>query len=603
MNFKKIDRFITSALAAIFLTVISTGCTLTVKNNGNSTTTTAAATATPTAAPSGLFSGGSGTIGDPYLIANATDLETLHTKLIGTDYNDYKSKYYKQTANINLGGAVKSYIPIGLSDTVPDFSDPFVAFATSPSSKPFLGTYDGDNKKIQNMKLESSSGMVYYYAFFLSLGSGAVVKNLIFENPTITIDAGIGAATVAGFSSGSIEHVTVTGLTANYGTLMMFSGGIVGNQQGGVGISDTTVAGNITGSTVNVWDPGSQDISAESENIGGIVGALMNLDTGITPALNNVSSAVNITGANGIAGVVAFIVGQVSVSHASNSGAIISHNAAAGFTSGVFPGSLAGVPGLADAALSFISNTGTITVTGAVGKYSMSAGLINQGKFTMSDSYNTGNVINNHSINGTSAGILNSPMISAALTRVYSTGDISYTGARVEPVGNTAYPYGQVAGLVGAVPGGNSLSLTNAFSTGQLTTEVGENTIGALIGSLWNIGTGDTVTVQNCYSANTYTGGNNGGTTGRSIANIYISNGALPTVNISNIYWGSDGYGANDGFSMSNVDQFVIAGGNDFRTAAVGLSEADMHLQASFAGFGFGTIWNAPNGSVYPLLR
>ena len=80
---------------------------------------------------------GSGIEADPYIIASAEDLISM-SKLINSDetYAKYADKIYKQTATIDMN--MKEFTPIG-----------------AVAAKPFKGTYEGSNNRIDNL---STSG-------------------------------------------------------------------------------------------------------------------------------------------------------------------------------------------------------------------------------------------------------------------------------------------------------------------------------------------------------------------------------------------------------------------------------------------------------------
>jgi hypothetical protein len=93
------------------------------------------------------FSGGTGAVGDPYLISSTDDWNALATAV--TNGKTYNGKYFKQTANI--------------SATTMAGSD----------SKAFSGNYDGDGKTLD----VTLSGSGNYTAPFVYI-SGATIKNL-----------------------------------------------------------------------------------------------------------------------------------------------------------------------------------------------------------------------------------------------------------------------------------------------------------------------------------------------------------------------------------------------------------------------------------------
>ena len=117
------------------------------------------------------YSGGSGTSGAPYLIANKTDLKYL------TENSGEWSKYFQQTADITFADADfqsggdfyngdSRFIPIGTESTK------------------FTGSYVGDGHRISNIKINKSSSnnlRVFGYT-----NSCSEIKNLGIENIDIS---------------------------------------------------------------------------------------------------------------------------------------------------------------------------------------------------------------------------------------------------------------------------------------------------------------------------------------------------------------------------------------------------------------------------------
>ncbi len=86
------------------------------------------------------FGGGTGTSGDPYIIASGAQLAYLAQQVnAGTTYS---SKYFKQTSDIDLNSL--EWTPIG------------IYISSSGSNKQFAGTYDGDGNIIANLKINQS---------------------------------------------------------------------------------------------------------------------------------------------------------------------------------------------------------------------------------------------------------------------------------------------------------------------------------------------------------------------------------------------------------------------------------------------------------------
>jgi len=124
----------------------------------------------------GQFSGGSGTVGDPFQIATVADMQTLSANSV------YWNNHFKMTADIDLTGMAMT--PIGNSTTK------------------FTATFDGDGYAINN--LSSSNGL-----FGTVSGGGAEIRDLVLLNPNIT--GGSGGLVGLLLDEGSVSGCVVAG--------------------------------------------------------------------------------------------------------------------------------------------------------------------------------------------------------------------------------------------------------------------------------------------------------------------------------------------------------------------------------------------------------
>ncbi|MDR1183422.1 MAG: FIVAR domain-containing protein, partial [Coriobacteriales bacterium] len=177
---------------------------------------------------------GEGTEASPYLIASVADLQWVRTKISTTaTTNDYRGKYYKLTADIDMAD-VENWGPLNgnLFDTT------------------FTGTFDGNGKAISNVKLIAATGN---YGFF-GMINGATIKDLALVNLELT-NNGTNTGGIAGTAMGpsTISGCYVSGTITSYGVR---AGGILGQTQATVTIENCRVDGAVEGST----------------NVGGILG-------------------------------------------------------------------------------------------------------------------------------------------------------------------------------------------------------------------------------------------------------------------------------------------------------------------------------------------
>ena len=206
-------------------------------------------------APYVLFSGGTGTEENPYLISTDKDLLTLSDYMARADSAAvYSSRHYRQTADIDMSAAT-DYTPIGLI-----------------SELRFAGEYDGGNFMISNMKVSQKVfGMPA--GLFGFVGKDAVVKNVVINGITIVSSSYYTGAVAGDIYCSTIENCTVnnaeinnTGAPAS-GDLKdnSLTGGIVGHAYEGV-VKDCKFDGTIYAST---------------HRSGGIVGVASSSGTGV----------------------------------------------------------------------------------------------------------------------------------------------------------------------------------------------------------------------------------------------------------------------------------------------------------------------------------
>ncbi|MGU7784559.1 GLUG motif-containing protein [Burkholderia sp. PU8-34] len=200
------------------------------------------------------------------------------------------------------------------------------------------------------------------------------------------------------------------------------------------------------------------------------------------------------------------------------------------------------------------SDPGTVSdayATGSVSGTSYVGGLVgfNYGTGAVSNSYATGSVNGNIRVGG----LIGENW--GAVTDVYATGSVS----------GASY----VGGLIGFTFTSNT-QVRDAYATGSVS---GTSYVGGLVGA--NYGG----IVSNAYA----TGSVNGGSNSQNVGGLVGYNDYTGTV--SNAYW-----------DTATTGQTTSAGG-------VGLTDAQMTQQSSFAGFDFTNTWRIYNGYTYPLLK
>ena len=230
------------------------------------------------------YSGGSGTSGAPYQIANKADLKYL------SENSGEWTKYFIQTADINFiasdfenGGdfynSGNGFIPIGTLS--PDFS----------------GSYNGDGYTIDGLFINRSG--TERIGFFGRTGSAATISNIGLTNVDIT-GAGVTGGLI-GQSYSDVSNCYTTGsVSGSYSV-----GGLIGQTESNVTVTGCYSTVNITGtynlggfvgncfiSTINIcYSTG--DVTGNS-NTGGFVG-----NNGEGSTVENCYSLGNITRKSG----------------------------------------------------------------------------------------------------------------------------------------------------------------------------------------------------------------------------------------------------------------------------------------------------------------
>jgi hypothetical protein len=120
----------------------------------------------------GTYSGGGGTIGDPYRIANAMDLCE-----IGVTSADFDS-YFVLVNDINMVG-ITTFVPIG-----------YYATTSLTSGVPFTGYFDGQGFAISKLTITSNKPGIGVFGLVDS--SDAVIKNVTVINPVFTTTSSSG---------------------------------------------------------------------------------------------------------------------------------------------------------------------------------------------------------------------------------------------------------------------------------------------------------------------------------------------------------------------------------------------------------------------------
>ncbi len=314
---------------------------------------------------SAAFAGGNGSQGNPYLIANCTDLQNMSSNLSAS----YALNNSIDCSGFDYNSDGKGFMPIG------NYSDPFT------------GTFDGRNFTISNLYINRPED--YDVGLFDYVGdvSPASISNIGLINASITGGADTGGLIGESYYS-NISNSYVTG-SVNGNKKNGHAGGLIGESEGDI-ISNCYVTGSVNGNNdsnnvgglignsyfsniSNSYATGSVNGNNKNDNVGGLIG---------NSYFSNISNSYvtgNVTG-----NVSSDVGGLIGSSDSSN----IFNSYATGNVTGNVSSDVGGLIGS-----SYFSNISKVYTTGSVtGDYDV-GGLIGQSfGNTINNSYTTGNV-------------------------------------------------------------------------------------------------------------------------------------------------------------------------------------------------------------------
>jgi beta propeller repeat protein len=209
-----------------------------------------------------VYSGGSGTLEDPYQIRTAE-----HMSILSRHPDDW-GKHFKLMTDIDLGDDAYKNIYIGQYAEEGDLNH-----------LPFLGSFDGNGKTLSNYRY-TGDDVPDYVGLFSYLGSGGQIRNLTLE----AVEIATPKSSYVGGLVGLSESGTVTGCRVQGGIIGKDAvGGIVGlNWQGT--ISNCRVGGEIRGQGYiggligygyggsSIQNSGFQGLVTGNSMLGGIIG-------------------------------------------------------------------------------------------------------------------------------------------------------------------------------------------------------------------------------------------------------------------------------------------------------------------------------------------
>ncbi|MGE5315813.1 MAG: GLUG motif-containing protein [Acidobacteriota bacterium] len=185
-------------------------------------------------ATTSAFSGGAGTLADPYLIGTLADLIAINT----SPFKDGAS-YFRQIANIDASPTATMNGGLGVQPIA------------------FKGSYDGQGYSITNIRINYA--MVWEVGLFSQTGAAQTIANVRLVNAYIV--GGLNVGGIVGANGGIVRGCSVSGSVYSYHTESVNTGGCVGFNTGTIDQCYSSA------------DVASSDPAIASSSIGGFVGA------------------------------------------------------------------------------------------------------------------------------------------------------------------------------------------------------------------------------------------------------------------------------------------------------------------------------------------
>ncbi len=413
-----------------------------------------------------VLAAGSGTVGDPYLVSNLTELQDMGTSLtahfaLSNDIDASATALWNDAATSTA--TLEGFLPIGAI------------------FDPFTGAFDGRGYTITGLTIDRPTEYVGLFGSVFNPVS--VIQNLTIENAVITGNSYVGTL-IGWLTTGTVTNCAIiSGSVSGIG--QFYTGGLIGFNQGSV--NQCYATGSISG----IWHVGglignnrgpmslcyATSSVLGTYSVGGLIGE-NEWDVSNSYATGSISVFVSpsetFPGAGGnVGGLIGTNLGPISDCHASGTvtglnnsvGGLIGFNQTTTVSLSYATGSVSGtgqVGGLIGANIGvvgfdFLGHVNQSYATGTVfGTNNGIGGLTGSNSGTVSQSFATGSVTGTTGVGGLSGG---------------STGTV-----------DQSYAMGSVSGisLVGGLIGDTTFgSVSQSYSTGSVS---GTTDVGGLIG-------------------------------------------------------------------------------------------------------------------------
>jgi len=553
------------------------------------------------------FSGGKGTVDDPFQITTATHLDSL--------------RYYLGISMSNTSFKLMNDIDLSnwLSPGNPGYNDGAFWLPIGDSAHPFYGKLDGNDFTVTGLKINraetSFSGLLGVVGYSGKLNN---IRVVIAEDDSVngqSFTGGIVGKNDSGTVSGCIVSGRINGCT-NVGGLM---GGNINGTVSNCHVSGTVTGDTMVGGLVGFNRKGLVNTCGSSSRVSGIcmIGGLVGKkDAGI---ISNCAASDTVIGRWDVGGLVGYGLSG-STTKCSTSVSVIGGNGIGGlqgvslwdavsdcYASGAVNGSGSGCGGLIGgyqySNLSNCNASGSVSGTNAVGGL---LGSYDQG--IISDCHATGAVFGTEGVGGLIGSISNYQQY-AHLDSCFASGSVKGTD--------------RVGGLIGVCYG--SMGLIRCYAAGKVS---GTDLVGGLVGAIKNGGLGecyasgavegriavggllgsiDSVTVTACYANGTVNGSNEvGGLVGDAENGTVRECYASGMVQCTSTVGGLVGYIYEKKVISSYWDKQTTKQDSSYASdSSFGKTTAEMKTQSTFIGWDFTKLWTIANeiNNGYPYLQ
>lgn len=230
---------------------------------------------------------------DTFELINAEQLAGF-AQLVNSG-NTFQGKTIKLSNDLDLNS--KNWTPIGTIGT-----------------KPFMGTFDGNNKVISNLVCSQENSDLGT-GLFGYMNTPGVIKNVIVNNANLKGKAHVGTI-IGSYYTGNLENCKVQGNIEIIGNYKV--GGLAGEGYGTV--SNSVVDVNSSSIVKGVY----LGNDFEGDNIGGLIGFTGELNSSVF-MINNCSSNVNVEGTRKVGGLIGFLHRGVGIINSTATGNVSSN--------------------------------------------------------------------------------------------------------------------------------------------------------------------------------------------------------------------------------------------------------------------------------------